>query len=458
MFEGLSKGARIFFWLILPDISSGDVQATEFLNDWDAETRRRFHEQDVDVQMEIFGFVSSITHEWTHHFDLLGTPFGANYHAKLCREYLAFQRWVPTLISSGAALFDSPLSDWLASERAGPDEANRLRQSGPLGQALVDLRGPVMFDEVMRGAFPRRIRPGWGEHTEIPTIRLANDREYEKVNVNQLWSTIRGENTFEYVGPYEILEGRALVMNLLFLWHLLGYEASERNRTLELLRTYIETYYSEAPRYLTALEIIHGAPVAQLFADRDPVAVYRCLTSTELASWYALHAPPPVVPDDTLQSLTVRFVVAARETAHHDWMRVPGGAIALLQAIDDAYTDIGTKPAHDLLKQSAQVLALTRRLNGECADPIMRDWFDKVLNAIQVTATARAPAGYASDWGLTTAGNVLAAIDEALNAGVGQLYDAPTHVSEWYELRNLVLYKQGRRGEKVSALSAWFGQ
>lgn len=458
LFESLSQEARVFFWLMLPDISPGGVQANEFLKEWNAETQQRFHEQDVDVQMEIFGFVSCITHEWTHHFDLLGTPFGANYHAKLCREYLAFQRWVPTLISSGAALFDFPLSDWLASEPAGPDAASRLMQSGPLGQALVDLRGPVMFNEVMRGAFPRRIRVGWGEHTEIPTVRLANGREYEKVNVNQLWSTIRSESTFSYVGPHEILEGRALVMNLLFLWHLLDYEDGELTRTLELLGTYIETYYSDAPRYLTTLEIICGAPVEELFADDDPVAVYRCLTSTQLASWYALHAPPPIVEDDTLQSLTVRFVFAARETSQHDWMSVRGGAIALLQAIDDTYSDIGTKSAHDLLKQSAQVLALTRGLNGECADPIMRDWFDKVLTAIQVTLTARAPAGYASDWGLTTAGNVLAAIDEALDAGVGQLYDAPARVSEWYKLRNLVLYKRGQRQEKVSALSAWFDQ
>ena len=83
---------------------------------------------------------------------------------------------------------------------------------------------------------------------------------------------------------------------------------------------------------------------------------------------------------------------------------------------------------------------------------------NKVFTAIQVTLTARAPAGYASDWGLTTAGNVLAAIDEALDAGVGQLYDAPARVSEWYKLRNLVLYKRGQRQEKVSALSAWFDQ
>lgn len=58
-----------------------------------------------------------------------------------------------------------------------------------------------MFDEVMRGAFPRRIRTGWGEHTEIPTVRFAGDRDYEKVNVNQVWSTIRGHDTFASPTP-----------------------------------------------------------------------------------------------------------------------------------------------------------------------------------------------------------------------------------------------------------------
>ena len=206
------------------------------LKEWDAETQQRFHEQDVDVRDgNLRRFVSCIHTSGPITSIFWELPL-SRLSRKALREYLAFRRWVPTLIRSGAALFDFPLSDWLASAPSQPVRkllaASRLMQSGP---ARPSTGRPARPCNVQRGharRIPRRIRVGWGRPTEIPTVRLANGREYEKVNVNQLWSTIRSESTFSYVGPHEILEGRALVMNLLFLWHLLDYEDRELTRTL----------------------------------------------------------------------------------------------------------------------------------------------------------------------------------------------------------------------------------
>lgn len=465
LFVAMSQPARIFFWAAL-DLEPGLINAHQFLTEWDEGTRQIFAEQSPGVQMEILAFMCCITHEWTHHFDLLGTPFGANMHAKFCREYLAFQRWAPTLIRDAPELFDAPLTDWLAVHPAGPEEARRLISTGPLGQAEVELRGPGLFDEVMRDAFPRRIRTGWGEHSDLPMVRLAGDRQYEKVTVNELWTTIRGPNESTYVSPYQIIEGRAFALNLVYMWHLLGGHGGSAGaaggslNSIQVMRTYLHTYYAHpdaARRYLTALEIIGGRSVDELLAAGDPHAVDRVLSSTVIATWYALHSPPPVTEDDVRQSLTGRFIAAARVTTHNDPARVKGEALGLMRGIDDITHEIGSKPASILLEQAAQVIQATREENRSCADNEMRDWFNRLLRAIEVTARRRAPAGYASSWGLCGTGNVLDAIDEPLDVGVGQLADAPERVREWHRLRRLILYKRGYRQDKIVQLRTWFG-
>jgi hypothetical protein len=158
-----------------------------------------------------------------------------------------------------------------------------------------------------------------------------------------------------------------------------------------------------------------------------------------------------------LQSLTGRFVAAARVTSHNDWTLVEGEALGLMRGIDDFAREIGAKPAPILLEQAAQVVGKTREENQACVDNEIRDWFDRLLYAIEVTAKRRAPSGYASSWGLCDSGNVLDAIDEPLNAGVGQLADAPRRLREWYDVRKLVLYKRGRRQDKIAQLTSWFG-
>jgi hypothetical protein len=394
-----------------------------------------------------------------------------------------WQKWALTLTTLKPEVFDAPLTDWLFIHDTGPEEAARLIETGPLGVAEVELRGPALFDEVMRDALPRHILTGWGEHTAIPVIHLAGDIEYEKINVNKAWSTIRGPNIDKYLGPAEIFEGRALVMNLLYIWHLLGGHhpattatdstrdaggnaaasgsggsaTAEPLNPLAVMATYLDTFYADAAKkYLSALEIISGTSAKDLFATNDPDQVYEALTSTVIAGWYALHSPPPIEVDDVLQSLTFRFVAAARVTSTNDWTRVVGGALGLMDGIDEYAKEVGSKPAPVLLRQSAAVVAKTREMASSCADEEIRGWFDRVLHAIEVTAERRAPHGYASSWGLADSGNMLSEIDDALDAGIGQLEDAPARMREWYDLRNLVLNKQGFRAEKIARLTAWF--
>jgi hypothetical protein len=78
-----------------------------------------------------------------------------------------------------------------------------------------------------------------------------------------------------------------------------------------------------------------------------------------------------------------------------------------------------------------------------------------VLTAIEKALLARVGNGYWSPWGLAFSGNPIDHVDETLNAGVGQLEDAPDVMSAWYELRALVLRKQSNREEKIGRLRAF---
>ena len=65
----------------------------------------------------------------------------------------------------------------------------------------------------MRGAAPRRVESGWGGETGAhSTVKLVGGLNYEKVTVNKLWPTITRGGSLDYVGPREILEGRAFVL------------------------------------------------------------------------------------------------------------------------------------------------------------------------------------------------------------------------------------------------------
>jgi hypothetical protein len=457
-YDALSLRAKTFFAQVI-DFRTGDMSLEDLLNHWSSSGRQFFADQSDEVQMEICAFVCAISHEWTHHFDLLGTPFGANLHAKYCREYLAFKEWSSELIQRKPEVFDSPLSDWLATEPAGRDVAIRLVESGPTGKAMADLRGPVGFDEVLGGkAFPRRIKIGWGANTGRSTIRLAGNRTYEKITVNQVWTSLRGEHISTYLGPYEILEGRAFVLNLLFIWRLAVGDDDGPTDILGLLLRYVNTYYSDAPRYLTALEIIAGTSVQELLATGDRRRVFLALTTTVIATWYALHSPPPVDEDDVLQSMTGRFIFLARVSADNpDWTRLKGEDIGLMTGTDDHFAKLGTKPSSRLLQQAAEVTSRTRELNSKYgSDDEIRNWFDAVLLALQTTLRYRIPDGYKSAWGLCYSGNSLDCLDDALDAGAGQLDNAPSRLQDWYSLRSLVLYKRGQRQDKIARLKAWF--
>ncbi len=434
--------------MIEPD-ASGPVSPSDLVPDeWDDTDREIFYGLSVDDQIDVCAFVTSIVHELFHHMDLLRTPFGASLHEKLCREFLAFERWTPTLLDAPFGFFDQPLADWTQSVPAGPNEARKLQEESTLDQALVSLRGTIAFDEVRRGTMPRHVTEGWAGNTDLLT--LTGGRKYEKVTVNQLWASLRLKDGSRYLSPNEIIEGRTLALCLIYLLHLLGEDTS----AIDVVRRYVDHFYSGQSTYLALLEIHSGTDVATLF-NENINTLKRRLWETAVNGWYSLHSPIAAEEDDILQSMTARCVQAARVMRDTNLFSFSNVG-SFLSKMEGYFSNLGARPIGDSLRISAERLTLTISMCDDCRDPEMRNWYHDVLWIIRDDLLERIPSGYGLGTGLPPDGNPIRWADNGAIRCL-KLREAPDRATEWYELRQLIVTKRGRAEEKAQRLRDFFG-
>lgn len=449
-FRVLNSPARALVRIGMPEAdASGLVGPSDLVPDeWDATCRERFYSLSVEDQIDVCALVTCVVHELLHHFDMLRTPFGASLHEKLCREFLAFERWTPTLLDAPDGFFDQPLADWALSVRAGPEEAAKLQEGSRLDQALLSLRGTIAFDEVRRGAMPRHVTEGWAGNSKLLT--LTGSRKYNKVTINQLWASLRLKDGVSYLGPNEIIEGRTLAICLIYLFHLLGEDA----HAIDVVRKYVNHYYSGQSPYLALLEIHSGTDVAGLF-NEDISLIKRRLWETAANGWYSLQSPIAVEEDDILQSMTARCVQAARLMRDNDLSSF-SSVWAFLSTVEAHFSKVGAHPIEESLELSVKRLTNTISVCDDCNDPEMRNWYQEILRVIRDELDERIPNGYMLGTGLPPDGNPIRWADNGAFRCVG-LREAPGRATKWYELRQLLLTKRGQADKKTQGLRDFFG-
>ena len=187
LFEALSRASQIFLQLLadLPT-TGGNLRLVDCtVRDWDTVDRNYFLHMNREDQLEVLGVLTAIQHEWTHHLDLLSTPFGVNVHTKEVTEFLIFQELAPWLLEVPGERLASPLVDTL-TESTFPGWA-RTHPSADLHspEALLQgLAGKVFFDDYMTGAPQRHVEDGWYGGKDV--IAIAG-KKVECVTVNRVW-------------------------------------------------------------------------------------------------------------------------------------------------------------------------------------------------------------------------------------------------------------------------------
>ena len=445
----LGKRALAFAMARVPDFGEpGKADLTDLVPaTWEPVERKFFFGLPGEDQLAIMGLFTCVIHECLHHFDLLRTPFGASFHEKMCREFMAFERAVPELIDHGGDLLNKPLADWAVSNAPG-EPTQRLLSGSPLDRALFDLCGPIAFDEVRRGTPPRYVSDGWPLSTAT-TLKLRGERRYKQVTVNWLWPSIETTRKGQYLSPNEVIEGRTFAICVIYLLELLGFT----RESIAAVRRYVDHFYSSAPKYLTLLELHAGMSADQLW-DETEDTIYVRLWETALNGWYALHAPPPVETQGMAHSMVARSLMLAKSYIEAPLRTFPT-ASACLAALDDRFTSADYLPAAEALKVSAERLTLTLGLNGTCRDPVVRDWYDVLLTRIRDDLVTREKTGYELRTGMPPDGNPLRGVDEA----TFKMWDfpaAPDRVVDWFELRTELVQKAPSAENKIRSLRSFF--
>jgi hypothetical protein len=453
LFDSLSENGKVFLRLIANVPTGGGTLTLEqcTLHDWEELDRDSFWHLAHDEQLEILATLSAVQHEWTHHLDLLATPFGVNVQVKEIIEYQVFERIVPDLLARPECL-SRPLVDWLTEAVspgwwiAHPDAD--LASFEALTQALA---GKVLFDDYVIGAYPRRVDQGWIGNTERAKV---GGRQYQRVTVNSIWASVKlREGT--YFGPYELLEGRALALSLRRLLYVLG----EDDRAMRVMADFMETFYSEQPRYHLLLELVAGIPMGEVLSTWKRPFVEQLLMLVQIVSWYALYAPPPTGPDDVLTAMPVARLLHALSVLANKGLGTHTVATDFLDSLDREpfAVDAGFVAANEALDICLQ-------WNGNAASVVkdigragIAEHFNHVLAAQWQFISDRRGDGYASRYGNPETGNPLEGmVDENSAKGLDWLSTPSDEVLEWFDCRNKVLYKQMDADARGQLLHGWF--
>jgi hypothetical protein len=393
-----------------------------------------------DKRAEALAFFTYEIHELTHHIDYLITPYGANFHSKLFRQYLAMQDFTPVLLASGQ-LPNTRLVDW------NPEVQNNL-EFQLRWKALCD---PTVTLEALGdgGMRPRtqHIKPGWAGNTkQVFMLGAALNR----VTVRGfLYTLAEPDDPDWYLRPSTILEARAVVHALAWILHLFGGTEAARGP----LRLYLDTFYpreDKAHDYRLVLDILaslfESESFYELIEHADIQIINYIFVSVDSACWYALHAPPPMPSGSAIHSNPViRLIYYLQFMARcHEQKRGFSSAVDAMNAMDLApgAKEHELRPVGEILTFSRE---LTNHLRGkvdQIACPIMRAHFDHILTVQERRFAARIPHGYTSRVGMPDTGHP--ALGLRTEAEVADLafdaYKADQKVIDWFRFRHNIVY------------------
>lgn len=444
LYPTLSPGAR-FFVLYLADtpISGGYLTLQNVLQtDWSTDVRKQFSGLATECQIEVLAFLTAYQHELVHYLDLMATPFAANLRVKAVYEYLLLGSMASDFQSRATETLQQPLADYLAKtfqvgwavDNPGADTTSPLAR----GQGLT---GKVAFAEYTTGAPPRRVKSGWGNFEANDTVTVMG-RSYDPVTVNGVWPTLRSVAGHDHVGPFEILEGRALTLVLRYIRFLLR-DLPDRD---DIVLRYVATFYPATTHgmYRRLLELSSGRTLEDLLTSASSEYVDNVLMLAQGVSWYALHGPPPISANQVASALpTLRLVLALK--AWESDTDLPGSMVEFLNHVDSstAATSLNFVQADDTLSISLEALAYAGHYAEGINRPGVRDHYSEVISCQREILKARLGDGYASYYGNPEHGNPLEGLDASLQCAFERTDEGNEDMAVWLKARGKVLFQVG---------------
>ena len=401
-------------------------------------------------------------YEYRHHLDMVTTPFGAYFHILATDEFRRFQNIAWHIVrklrepdSTGPGRLVS-LDKWLHNNSIELDKT-------------ADKHWKVLLRHM-------RLLEAWGDFNQAkPAMVEAALGEFDKLPLMGVWvkqvrvNGFLGSYTKEgptalgtgrwNITPATILEGRAVRPPFF------GELMSSRATQLQGAR-----YPAGSDRPILQLGNQDYRFIADLVASFNQLPdIESCLeanTSAEnweiylwifgLATWVALHTPPPPVPKKTLRTAIRRSDGDARRcvTLKKSLRPAQFSKEDFTERFDSSEraTDNNTHSVEKSLEQISiieQVMTITHEITNEQ----VASHFRSVSGTILANLERRVGKGYDLPSAVPWDGNPMTRIG-ADEVSLLQPYEAPYWVREWFRLRRTTFFRPNRPLSRRVTLSS----
>ena len=417
---------------------------------------------DDRAKIEVLAFYTSYIHELTHHTDMMITPFGVNYHLKLCREYLNFQSFGRELLNNSHLIMPfTRIIDYESNLMASLENSD----SHQIYKTWNVLKGQLYYFDALFDTYTwgqRNAIEGWVNKTH-PALIL--NQEFERITVRDFFLTIRISEANKYLTPIAILECRALINCILWMYWTMGDTFNCKNAIL----LYLTRIYQQAtPEYTFILNLFSqyfGSQNIQNFIEEHCLEELKgMLFAINSCCWYALQAPPPTNQNSLHNSNPIaRLLIsikAFQEIAENNvaFEHTP----AFLNRIDSgpAASSIFLQPISSILNCCLQCLNSIKKLNIEDNNnQTIKCHFDKIIDTqiAQINKRKNSEFPYASLIGLADDGNPLIGIEDNELDSLLLDYIPDENTEKWFRDRYQLLFQVRRdRTDTVEILERWF--
>lgn len=406
----------------------------------------------ASARADVLGWETLVLHEFTHHVDHLTTPAGLFFHLGLLEEYLALQQLLPVLYAAPKVDLTPPLRELLdqVSESLGD-----ARGADPSVVDTLRYVDGMLRPSEREGVGPADITPGWpgSSGALLPLLGVS----FAPV-------TVCGQPTVHEPGRPEtrvrnttIFEGRAVAHCLRFV---LGRFATDPALAGTEAIRYLDTYYpvgGTLADYAYLLDLFAHAYGSLTFrqlleqqrATERLIALEQVPSWLSTVTWYALHGPDPITRALLAIDASRRAFDTNRGTAQPTFGR-PGDMLDYLERVIPIEHPIDAR-----LQATADSAGRLRVKAQSVRDDALREHFGRIFAILEHQLRKRVGHGYRTPLGLPFNGNPFPALaDDDLELGTA--YDPPARVRQWFQLRDLLLYRR-RDGDgcKRPAIAAW---
>ncbi len=363
-------------------------------------------------RIEVLAYLTIDIHEFTHHVDLITTPFGVNFHAKSFFEYLQFQHFgyeilkIPELIHGRLIDFDD----------------NDIKNNPLIYRSWKDLRSKIFFFNACYGQFSKI--SNIAEYSS-KTFNILN-KSYSTSILEGFMATIKIPNIENrYLRPITILETRGLINSLQWILYILGNDDSAKKMVVEYVR---RIYGSDniSPDYKFLLDLFAAGYGKENFinflSESNFSNLNQNLTVVSGFCWYALQSPPLMNENDLVDVASpiarLLIIIMAFQKLLQKSIKYNQNPI-IFESVLDIYNrsdtteefKFVTRPIDEILNFCLDFIEYVQKINKVLIfNTQLRNHYEHIFNLQRQQINNRKPYGYLSPYGLPYYGNPLKGI------------------------------------------------